>query len=84
MLAAEMYGITINVHSIDSEQIYEIEKDCPIVQLLKIRLNDTPYIYHATEQILIQTNNDVNEITHYEADRIDLSMNVCVRILKGV
>lgn len=61
MLAAEIYGITIYIHSANSVQIYEVENDCPIIHLIKLRSKDGYYIYLGTERESVQ-----NEVDHFD------------------
>ncbi|CAF1297537.1 unnamed protein product [Adineta steineri] len=50
MTAVKIYGITIYIHDNNSENIYQIEENPPIVHLIKTKLEDDSYIYLATEK----------------------------------
>ncbi|CAF1490476.1 unnamed protein product [Adineta steineri] len=50
MTAVKIYGISIYIHDNNSENIYQIEENCPIVHLVKTKLEDDSYIYLATEK----------------------------------
>ena len=78
-MAAEIYGITIYVHTHHSVQVYEFEHDCPPIHLIKLKSKDGFYVYLGTEKTI--TNKDEkHDIDHINEGDIKISNSVSDKI----
>ena len=80
MLASEIYGITIHIHTAHSERLYQTDDDCPVVHLVQFQSFDECCVYLPTEkQSIVQTNHKINTLTD-ESDDQETSNFVCIDI----
>ncbi|CAF1210325.1 unnamed protein product [Rotaria sordida] len=72
MTAVKIYGITICIHEKNSENIYEIDDDCPIIHLIKTNLEDGSDIYLATGK-----DDDKKKLSHDEKCEEQNEQDIC-------
>jgi len=73
MVAAKLYRVTIYIDENNSENIYEIEIDSPVVHLIKTKLQDGSDLYLATEK-----KDDINEVNLTGTICVTPSSFVCI------
>ena len=71
MVAVKMYAISIYIHENNSEHIYQLDDDSPIVHLIKTKLEDGSDIYLPTEE-----RDDRMKVSHNE--KISIKTLTCV------
>ena len=62
MLANEIYGIIIYIHTDHSIELYETDNDYPIIHLVKFKSNDNSSIYLPIERDLVSRITNMREI----------------------
>jgi hypothetical protein len=71
-LATQIYGIIIHIHENNSINTFQVEYDCPIIHLIKMKLKNGSAVHLATEKI-----DEKNEMSDVYNDDMQLLNHVC-------
>ena len=75
MLASEIYGITIHIHTVHSERVYQTDDECPIVHLVRLQSLDGCCVYlPTTRESVLQNNQQIDFSTDHTDGKETLNL----------
>lgn len=81
LLAAEIYSVTICIHTDHSTEIYKSEDDCPNIHLIKLKSEHGYHIYLPTEKNTLGADDSETRKNLIDADGGTQAHNVRYRAI---